>query len=217
MESISILVIKREFWYIPPLFDQLFVSRDTVSFFLKFYLSIWNFLISGNFLKSGVCVWKHHQTHRVCVCVCVCVCLRVCVCAYIAHDTSFIVFTISTMCNLPLSSFNMHIEEKMNCISWAYINVHNYTYVVKQIRIPLLHGHISWPRNVWKSIMKIWRIGACHCLPHPFMWDLLDSLPWVLWWEGGLRPIPVTWSHMILAILMPSWKPRMTLCVCFPL
>ena len=65
MESISILVIKREFWYIPPLFDQLFVSRDTVSFFLKFYLSIWNFLISGNFLKSGISACrKHHQTHR---------------------------------------------------------------------------------------------------------------------------------------------------------
>ena len=37
-----------------PLFDQLFLSRDTVSFFLKFFISIWNFLISGNFLKSGI-------------------------------------------------------------------------------------------------------------------------------------------------------------------
>ena len=46
----------REFWYIFPLFDQLFLSRDTVSFSLKFYLSIWNFLISGNFLKSGISV-----------------------------------------------------------------------------------------------------------------------------------------------------------------
>ena len=36
------------------LFDQLFLARDTVSFFLKFFLSISNFLISGNFLKSGI-------------------------------------------------------------------------------------------------------------------------------------------------------------------
>ena len=36
------------------LFNQLFISSNTVSLFLKFFLSNWNFLISGNFLKSGI-------------------------------------------------------------------------------------------------------------------------------------------------------------------
>ena len=83
------------------------LSRDTVSFFLKFYLSIWNFLNSGNFLKSGISVqcssgteseiiFKPHGNRTrmcsklnnmnecffFCGCVHVCVraCTRMCVC-----------------------------------------------------------------------------------------------------------------------------------------
>ena len=37
-----------------PFLINYFLFRNTVSFFLKFFLSISNFLISGNFLKSGI-------------------------------------------------------------------------------------------------------------------------------------------------------------------
>ena len=37
-----------------PLYDQLYLSKDTVSFFLKFFLSIWNFLKSGILSRDTV-------------------------------------------------------------------------------------------------------------------------------------------------------------------
>ena len=68
MEQIAILNLNKGilkhfpfFKIFSPNLNQLFLSRDTVSFFLKFFLFIWNFLISGNFLKSDIADWRQKE------------------------------------------------------------------------------------------------------------------------------------------------------------